>query len=482
MRARWSADRFLCKWKVANVRQVGTRFYAVHGSQDRIHVRGDAVQDVRMLADAPLRSLLSRPTERALDLLNIAGGVYAVDRISKRKANASNDFGIRSLRVCFAVHDLVFWQRREVVEALTELLCFLTDDNWSVAFQNETSTSPPRERQLRLDLPWTRKPQRIALYSGGLDSAAGLANRVTSGVDDYLLVTVGHHSGLRHRCAHQVQRLSQLTNTLQQLHTTLVVHLKGGAAKRISQQERSQRSRAFLFCAAAAVIAQSCEVEQIEVFENGVGAINLPLMAGMLAGGLATRGAHPTFLRLMSRIASDVAERSVVYSLPFSEHTKAEMLAPLQAYGLRKWAELSRSCVHTSWRVRRTTHCGQCPGCIERRQAFFAAGMTEVAGGQYSFDLARGEPLVPENADYLRCYLDDAAAWLNDDERVRRRLHWHLTGTDVPGEHHAGIADRQRRHAREVLAAFGHLTVQRATKVAASPRETPPSIFSKASP
>ena len=81
--------------------------------------------------------------------------------------------------------------------------------------------------------------------------------------------------------------------------------------------------------------------------------------------------------------------------------------------------------------------------------------MTEITDGQYSFDLARGEPLVQESADYLRCYLDDAAAWLNDDAQVRRRRHWHLTGTDVPSEQHAGIADRQRRHAQEVLAAFG---------------------------
>lgn len=440
------------------------------------------MQDMRVLADAPLRSLLARPTARCLDLLNIAGSVYAVDRISKRKASAGSGFGIRSLRVCFAVHDLVFWQRREVVEALTELLCFLTDDNWSVTFQSEALTAPPHERQLHLDLPWTRKPQRIALYSGGLDSAAGLANRVTSGVDDYLLVTVGHHSGLRRLCSRQVQRLSQLTGTPRQLHTTLVVHLRGGAAKRISLQELSQRSRAFLFCAAAAVVAQSCEIEQIEVFENGVGAINLPLMAGMLVGGLATRGAHPTFLRLMSQVASAVADRNVLYALPFAQSTKAEMLAPLQAHGLQAWAESSRSCVHTSWRVRRTPHCGQCPGCIERRQAFFAAGMIEIGDGQYSFDLAQGKPLVSESADYLRCYLDDAAAWLKGDAQVRRRLHWHLTGTDVPGEQHAGIADRQRRHAREVLAAFGHLTAQRAAKADPRPGGTRPSIFSEACP
>lgn len=107
--------------------------------------------------------------------------------------------------------------------------------------------------------------------------------------------------------------------------------------------------------------------------------------------------------------------------------------------------------------------------------------MIESADGQYSIDLAQDKPLVPESADYLRCYLDDAAAWLSDDAQVRRRLHWHLTGTDVPSEQHAGIADRQRRHALEVLAAFGHLTAQRAVKIAASRRATRPSIFSEAS-
>jgi 7-cyano-7-deazaguanine synthase in queuosine biosynthesis len=463
------------------VRQIETKSYAVHAFGDHVHVRGDAEQTVRMPADAIFRSLLSRPTARARDLLNIATGIYAVDRITKRKAQAGNDLGVRSLSVCFAVQDLPFWQGPEVGEALTELLCFLTDDNWSVTFQSETIAPPALGRQSRLEFPWARKPRRIALYSGGLDSAAGLANRVTSGVDDYLLVTVGHHSGLRHRCSHQVQRLSQLTNTHQQLHTALVVHLKGGASKRMSHQEPSQRSRAFLFCAAAAVVAQSCEVEQIEVFENGVGAINLPLMAGMLTGGLATRGAHPSFLRLMSQIATAVAERRLVYSLPFAEKTKAEMLAPLLARGLQEWAASSRSCVHTSLRVRGATHCGQCPGCIERRQAFFAAGMTEQVEGQYGLDLAQDGPLLAENADYLRCFLDNAAAWLNEDSQVHRRLHWHLTATDVPIEEHAGIADRQRRHAREVLAAFGHLTVRRESRVP-MPRRTRPSLFSEASP
>ena len=431
---------------------------SVSAAKDRIHVRGDVHQDLSLLADMTFGSLLSRPRARVLDLLNIAAGAYTVDRAVKRKKGNGNELGIRSLRLCFAVHDLTFWQSPEITDVTTEILSFLTDENWSLTFESIASPEFSPGHQLPLGLPWTRRPGRIALYSGGLDSAAGLATRVMGGVEDYLLVTVGHHGALRRRCANQIERLSELTNTTRQLHTTLVVRLRGSAAKRMSHQESSQRSRAFLFCAAAAVAAQACKVEVIDVFENGVGAINLPLMTGMLAGGLATRGAHPTFLQLMSRLASLVAEKPIRYSLPFAAQTKAEMLAVFKSPELANWAQLSHSCVHTSLRERNFSHCGQCPGCIERRQAFAAAGIDERIAGKYSLDIVAGKPRDSANADYLRCYIDDAAAWLSNDASIRRRMNWHLFATQVPADQHASMAERQRRHAHEVIATFGHLT------------------------
>jgi len=440
-----------------------TKSLSIHATWDRIHVRGDVTQDLCLAADAPWRSWPARPAVRALDLLNIAAGVYAVDRIVKRESGAGNETGIRSLKLCFAVQDLVFWQRLAITEALEELLSFLTDENWSLTFEQAPASSAPH--QAPLNFPLMRTPRRIALYSGGLDSAAGLANRIRSGVDDYLLVTVGHHTKLRRLCAQQIQELSRITATAPPLHLNLSVHLKGGAAKnRLSQQECTQRSRAFLFCAAAAVAAQTCRIEDIEMFENGVGAINLPVMTGMLIGGLATRGAHPTFLKRMGELASAVAENPVRYSLPFATLTKSEMLAPLKAHGLEAWAQSSQSCVHTSLRERKATHCGQCPGCIERRQAFAAAGIAELPG-QYSFDLFAGIKLAPRSADYLHCYLGAAAAWLSDDAAIRRRLDWHLSGTRIPSEQLAVIADHQYRHAQEVIATLGRLSADRLDKV-----------------
>lgn len=423
----------------------------IHATRDRIHVTGDINQDVHLATGALWRSLPARPTARALDLLNIAAGVYAVDRIVKREPGAGNETGIRSLKLCFAVQDLAFWQRLAITEALEELLSFLTDENWSLTFEQAAAASAPQQAPLDLHLT----ARRIALYSGGLDSAAGLANRLMAGVDDYLLVTVDHHTKLRRLCARQVQELSRITATTRPLHLNLIVHLNGGAAKnRLSQQECTQRTRAFLFCAAAAVAAQTCRIEDIEMFENGVGAINLPVMTGMLIGGLATRGAHPSFLQRMGELASAVAEHPVRYSLPFAAFTKAEMLAPLKAHGLETWAQSSQSCVHTSLRHRKATHCGQCPGCIERRQAFAVAGIAELPD-QYSFDLFTGAKLAPRNADYLHCYLGAAADWLSDDAAIHRRLDWHVSGTRIPSEQRAAIAEHQYRHAQEVMATLG---------------------------
>lgn len=443
---------------------------------DRVHVRGDVNQELRLLADKPLRSLLKRPTPRGMDLLGIAAAVYAADRAIKRRAVGGNDTGARDLRLTCAVHDLAFWSRPEITYLLGDVVAFLTGENWTFSFQAEPQPAGSGDGQLALEFPWTNRPRRVALYSGGLDSAAGLGLQTVSGNRDYVLVTVGHQSGLRRRCSDQIRQLAEVTQTAQQFHVTLVAALRQGVAKRISMQERSQRSRAFLFCSAAAAVAQAFELEDIDIFENGIGAINLPLMAGMLGNGLSTRGAHPSFMSLMSQLASEVAGRPVRYNLPFGNQTKGEMLAPLKAHNLADWLQLSRSCVHTSLRERGKSHCGQCPGCIERRQAFHRAGITERVDDHYRVDVLAGTPLEMTNADYLRRYIDDSAAWLADNPAVLQRLDWHLKLTDVPTTEHQQAAERQRAHAQEVASCFSNLIPRAATKRRRAPSSAGRSI------
>ncbi|MGQ0620873.1 MAG: 7-cyano-7-deazaguanine synthase [Panacagrimonas sp.] len=415
-----------------------------------VRLRGDVDQDLILRADKMLQSLPDDPTPRAVDLMTIAAGAYAVDRAVKRKPRPGNQAGIRWLCPRFCVNDAAYWSSHEATRKVTEILHFLTGDQWQVSFERAESSLYERHQE-RLGLEWPR-PDRIALYSGGLDSAAGLANQLLDGHQNYLLVTVRHQFGLRFRCQKQIRELAQHLKLTEPMHCTLNAYLSKAVAGDMKRQEPSQRSRGFLFGVAAALVARACDLHEVEVFENGVGAINLPLTSGGLSGGLATRGAHPSFLRMLSSLVSSVMEREMRFSLPFMEKTKGEMLLKLKANQLERWAELSHSCVHTSPRVRGQPHCGQCPACIERRQAFAVAGISETH--TYKTDVFATDALKPEWARYLRSYWDESTAWGGDDFNALRRMCTHLRSTEVPAQNHAAVLDRQRRHAREIAETF----------------------------
>ena len=434
--------------------------YQISGTADHVYVEGAVKQSAKLNADGFFQQLLVLPSEGCLDLLRIAVGVHAVDRISKRKGQSDGEIGARQLHLAIEVRDVSFWRRSSVSELLVRILSFLTADDWSFEFVESRQALGSGGHQDFLPLPRPFQPKHAALYSGGLDSAAGLASRLLDGADEFILVTVGHQSGLHARVEKQLTALNGLLaasrgTAVKLLHSTLTTSLEGGKAKRMRQQERTQRSRTFLFCAAAAIAAKAYGLDRIEMFENGVGAINLPLMTGMLGSALSTRGAHPTFLRLMSELATQVTEASIRFELPFQSRTKAEILRDLKACpGLPSWAQGSRSCVHTALRETGKTHCGHCPACIERRQAFACAGIEENPS-IYLTDVLTEELPDDTDGDYLRLYRLDAARWLERAENVQRRMTNHLRLTDVPTEEDEAVHELQRRYSTEIIKTFG---------------------------
>jgi len=406
-----------------------------------------------MLVEPFFRSLPRLPSERCIDLLNIAAGIYAVDRLIKRNRGSSH-CSSRSCTITAAVRDMEFWNQSDIKAQIEGIILFLTDEYWEVSFESASKQDGEGRHQhpLRLSMPY--QADRVALYSGGLDSAAGLANQLIAGVHKYVLVTIGHQASLRKQTKKQLQSLQDLLRIPPLLHSTMITGLRGRNAIPLSKQERTQRTRSLLFAACAVAVASVFEIQQIEVFENGLGSINFPIMTGAMFGGLTTRGAHPTFLRQMSALGSAVVEYPLDLSLPFGRMTKAQMLLPLRDHGLALWAQTSRSCIHSSWRIVGKNHCGTCPACIERRQAFTTAEIAE--DDCYSSDVLRGFPKLGIDADYLRLYLDEARAWLDDDPRPRRRLYAHLRLTDVPLEEDDQIALLHTRHSREVISVFRH--------------------------
>ena len=239
-----------------------------------------------------------------------------------------------------------------------------------------------------------------------------------------------------------------------------MVRFDGGVAGQMKRQETTQRARGFLFYATAAILADACGVQDIEVFENGVGAINLPLTEGGLVDGLSTRGAHPGLLEKIGRLFGLTFERPMRFALPFIHSTKAEMLAPFAANPLlAEWLKQSRSCIHSSLRIAGKRHCGQCPACIERRQAFRAAKITDDSR-DYAIDLLNGG--LPKEPDYLLTYLENARFWTTFHPSVRSRLERHRILSDMTDLSVEAIEDLLVRHANESLTTYVHVELREA--------------------
>lgn len=426
--------------------------FRVSGNRISVLVDGAIKQRLDLRVDPFFDRISLLPSDRGLDLLRIAAGVYAIDRIQQRNFR-SDDFGVRCMAVKVEVRQPDFWMNPVIVNQLESILAFLTGDMWSLTFEGISASLQGDEYQGHLEWRAPQEVDRIALYSGGLDSSAGLASRLIRRDARYGLLTVRHQAGLKLLCEKQIDAIPNLLGTAEISTASVVVGLRKGKAARLDSQERTQRSRTFFFCAVAAVMARAHEVKDIDVFENGVGAVNFPLMTGMLMGAFATKGSHPTFLREMSSFCEKVMDSEMSFHLPFGDMTKGEMLKSLRDHGLDAWLSSSRSCVHTSMRVKGIQHCGVCPACIERRQAFSIAGIEDETA--YQVGVFSDPPISGTEAAYFRLYREEAAAWLARRPSALRRMEWHLQLTDVPADQRERIGALWTRHSREVIEVFG---------------------------
>jgi 7-cyano-7-deazaguanine synthase in queuosine biosynthesis len=414
--------------------------------------------------DSLERLFWTSPSPRLLDLLRIAMSVYTVDRLARRKLQSQRRRWFRSVRLTVAVSEPEFWGRSDVFDTLIECVEFLSGDNWELQFVKD---KPDASRQttlfLRGDCPFS-VPPLLCLYSGGLDSAAGLGIRLAENPGRPVIpITVWHQPHQREVIRRQFAILKEQYNA--EVHPLIVkaaIVWSSTLASQRRKQERSQRCRSFLFAAVGAVAAAISEVPTIEVFESGIGAINLPLMAGMI-GSKATRGSHPHFLRLMSHLASLTAEREVSFCLPFGTRTKGEVVKELAEKGIKGVGLSTVSCVHYPLHDRVHKQCGVCPACIFRRQALMVAGIREPQD-TYKYDLFgqgyESKGIDESHLTYLKAFLLQVANLgpLEPGVHVPPRVQRHLLGTNVvsPGESITPFLDLLSRYRDEWLGLAAH--------------------------
>ena len=320
----------------------------------------------------------SRLTPRLADLLEIAMECYAMDRLAKRSLRDALGRGwCRSLPVTLPVRDREFWTDPEVAAALQGLLDWLTGDEWLPTFVAHHGDPRFTEMQQTLFSLPPDGPAAVACFSGGLDSFAGVAIDLAGRPNEHL-VLVGAYGASR---AGSLQRwlADELARRSGRVIPVIVrAHLVGAKHK---PQDARHRTRGLVFLSLAAGCALLAGLQEVRVYENGLGAINLPYGRAQVGAHMA-RSAHPRTLLAMGRLIELMGDEAVRFTLPHLYETKAQVVERIPAafcelaartYSCDGWASVRRP-----REEERSLRCGHCSSCLLRRQALHAADWRDV--------------------------------------------------------------------------------------------------------
>lgn len=316
-------------------------------------------------ADLPknVRGLLGR-NRLARDLWWIAAACFAVDRSLKRpdaRAWRQGREWVRRIRAEIPVQEPDWWSRH--THLVQNLLNWLTADDWSLSFTGDPR--PPIQDQRSL-FPLV---DRVALFSGGLDSVCGLINDLEQTDESFRLVSVATNSRMRSVQSEVLTEVRELSHRPLQESSFLL-------QARLPYHEDTARTRGFVFLTSGVVTALSEGVSELRLYENGPGALNLALTQGQV-GAQNARAVHPKTLRYMERLARAVtAEPGFRIENRSFTLTKAQMVKQVpNTYDGALAASVSCDTGFSHHQGGGApAHCGGCTSCVLRRQALAAAG------------------------------------------------------------------------------------------------------------
>ena len=281
-----------------------------------------ASRNVNLRIDDITRAIVSNVSDVLLDLLEIAAYVDCADQQASRGSEQLTDLGRdwrRNMHFIIPVRDPGRWSSAPVLEALCEILGFLSDDVYSFTFVASEAPLASREMYFPALVDGSFVPDEVALFSGGLDSFAGAADGLAEGQS---LALIGHFSSTK---VVSVQR--QLVDGLRQAdHGKNVFYVPVNVTNAgCEARENTQRTRSFLFACLALVVARMFDKDEFTFFENGVVSLNIPI-AGDVLGARATRTTHPRVIRGFEDFFSAVLERDIEIRTPFQWLTKTEVV------------------------------------------------------------------------------------------------------------------------------------------------------------
>ena len=326
---------------------------------------------------------------RLVDLLEIAAYVYAADCATRRGTQWTDEDSTepwgRDFAFVIPVREPDFWNSAEISPLLAEVLSFLSNDKYSFTFvplKHDRTEQQYLEFSEPEDWPF-RDPERVLMFSGGLDSLAGAVETARSGGR---LVLVSHRpvstlSSRQKKLFHELQK--EFPDQL--IHVPVWINKVEGLGR-----EPTQRTRSFLYAALGTVVAQSVQAGGVRFFENGIVSLNLPV-ADEAIRARASRTTHPVALHLLKSLCSAVTERDFAVDNPYHFKTKTDVATVLSANRAAHLIPYTCSCAHLMFKSKTQLHCGSCSQCIDRRFAITAAGLlAHDSADDYVLDVFMG--------------------------------------------------------------------------------------------
>lgn len=332
--------------------------------------RNNQQQSVQVAIDDRGFRLRKRPQMRAViaDLIDLALTVYVADRLSIRRKDQPCQLLIKlPLR-----HPEVF-KSSAVEEELKRTLFWYTGDYWLFEFGSRTALSRPVEAPLLL--PSFTEYTEVALWSGGLDALAGLLYRIFTAPQSptrYTLFGTGGNPYI-HGIQQQVAATARAALPASRQIELVRVPIHLGDSKNI-HKNANVRARGFVFLLLGSVCAYLEGQSSLHIYENGIGAINLPFRTAEL-GLTHTRSVHPLSLLQMSEFVSHVLSEPFTFQNPFLFMTKAQMCEALAWHKAEHVAFTTVSCDRRH--RERPVQCGCCSSCILRQQSLAVQGIED---------------------------------------------------------------------------------------------------------
>lgn len=327
------------------------------------------------------------------DLIDIGTAVHVADRASTVKRQER----VQRIHIDLPLRCPEQFARADVYEPLLDALHFFSGDDWSFDFLQREESG--RRAELQMTIEDSAHSVEVSLWSGGLDSLAGLYHRLIASSDT-------EHTIFGAGANHNIQKVQRDVAAAMQKEFPRRIKLEQVPFQFVKvtrlNLNRTPRLRGFIFLLFGAVCACLEGQNTLFIYENGVGAINLPYRKSAISFD-HSRAVHPISLCYMADLLTAVLGAPFRFSNPFLFWTKAQLC---EALGRDNRIDLINRTITCDRRLRgHIAQCGKCSSCLLRRQALAVLGIKDQ---DYHITHARhqGKALTFEDGTYLRAMYD----------------------------------------------------------------------------